>query len=79
MVRSKSDITDEQYTEFYKHVAHDFEDPLCWTHARVEGKVQEYTQLLYIPARAIVRYGIVTPLRISSMCAVCSSWTMPSS
>jgi len=50
-VRAKSDITDEQYTEFYKHVAHDFEDPLCWTHARVEGK-QEYTQLLYIPARA---------------------------
>jgi molecular chaperone HtpG len=50
-VRSKSDITDEQYAEFYKHVAHDFEDPLCWTHARVEGK-QEYTQLLYIPARA---------------------------
>jgi molecular chaperone HtpG len=50
-VRSKSDITDEQYKEFYKHVAHDFEDPLSWTHARVEGK-QEYTQLLYIPARA---------------------------
>ncbi|MBP6189978.1 MAG: molecular chaperone HtpG [Azonexus sp.] len=50
-VRSKSDITDEQYKEFYKHVAHDFEDPLAWTHARVEGK-QEYTQLLYIPARA---------------------------
>ena len=50
-VRSKSDITDEQYKEFYKHVAHDFEDPLAWTHAPVEGK-QEYTQLLYIPARA---------------------------
>ena len=50
-IRSKSDITDEQYKEFYKHVAHDFEDPLAWTHARVEGK-QEYTQLLYIPARA---------------------------
>ena len=50
-VRAKSDITDEQYKEFYKHVAHDFEDPLSWTHARVEGK-QEYTQLLYIPARA---------------------------
>ena len=49
--RSKSDITEEQYKEFYKHVAHDFEDPLTWTHARVEGK-QEYTQLLYIPARA---------------------------
>ncbi len=50
-VRAKSDITDDQYKEFYKHVAHDFEDPLAWTHARVEGK-QEYTQLLYIPARA---------------------------
>jgi molecular chaperone HtpG len=49
--RAKSDIDDEQYKEFYKHVAHDFEDPLCWTHAKVEGK-QEYTQLLYIPARA---------------------------
>jgi molecular chaperone HtpG len=49
--RSKSDISEEQYKEFYKHVAHDFEDPLSWTHARVEGK-QEYTQLLYIPARA---------------------------
>jgi len=50
-VRNKSDITDEQYKEFYKHVAHDFDEPLAWTHARVEGK-QEYTQLLYIPARA---------------------------
>jgi molecular chaperone HtpG len=50
-VRGKSEISDEQYKEFYKHVAHDFEDPLCWTHARVEGK-QEYTQLLYIPSRA---------------------------
>ncbi|HEY4542707.1 MAG TPA: molecular chaperone HtpG [Noviherbaspirillum sp.] len=49
--RSKSDITPEQYTEFYKHVAHDFEDPLAYTHNRVEGR-SEYTQLLYIPARA---------------------------
>ena len=49
--RSKSEITDEQYKEFYKHVAHDFDDPLAWSHARVEGK-QEYTQLLYIPGRA---------------------------
>ena len=49
--RNKADVTDEQYREFYKHVAHDFDEPLCWTHARVEGK-QEYTQLLYIPARA---------------------------
>ena len=48
---SKNDITDEQYKEFYKHVGHDFDDPLAWTHARVEGR-QEYTQLLYIPQRA---------------------------
>jgi molecular chaperone HtpG len=50
-VRPKSEITDEQYTEFYKHVGHDFEPPLAWTHNRVEGR-QEYTQLLYIPSRA---------------------------
>ena len=49
--RPKSEISQEQYNEFYKHVAHDFEDPLAHVHARVEGK-QEYTQLLYIPSRA---------------------------
>lgn len=49
--RPKSEISDEQYREFYKHVGHDFEDPLAWTHARVEGR-SEYTQLLYIPAHA---------------------------
>ena len=49
--RPKSEITDEQYIEFYKHVSHDFEAPLAWTHSRVEGR-QEYTQLLYVPARA---------------------------
>ena len=49
--RPKNEISDEQYREFYKHVGHDFDDPLTWTHARVEGR-QEYTQLLYIPARA---------------------------
>jgi molecular chaperone HtpG len=50
-VRPKSEVTDEQYIEFYKHVGHDFDPPLAWTHNRVEGR-QEYTQLLYIPARA---------------------------
>ena len=49
--RSKNEISDEQYREFYKHVGHDFDDPLAWSHARVEGR-QEYTQLLYIPAHA---------------------------
>ena len=49
--RPKSDITDEQYREFYKHVGHDFGDPLAWVHARVEGR-QEYTALLYVPSHA---------------------------
>jgi molecular chaperone HtpG len=49
--RPKNEITEEQYHEFYKHVAHDFEPPLTYVHARVEGR-QEYTQLLYIPSRA---------------------------
>ncbi|MEN3366285.1 MAG: molecular chaperone HtpG [Burkholderiales bacterium] len=49
--RSKSDITPEQYNEFYKHVAHDFEAPLAYTHNRVEGR-SEYTQLLFIPSHA---------------------------
>lgn len=47
----KSQIDDEHYIEFYKHVAHDFENPLVWSHNKVEGKL-EYTSLLYIPARA---------------------------
>ncbi|MFZ4536930.1 molecular chaperone HtpG [Propionivibrio sp.] len=49
--RPKSEITEEQYKEFYKHVGHDFDDPLAYVHAKVEGK-QEYTQLLYIPSKA---------------------------
>jgi molecular chaperone HtpG len=49
--RPKSEITEEQYHEFYKHVAHDFEAPLAYTHNKVEG-TKEYTQLLYIPSRA---------------------------
>ena len=49
--RPKSEIGEEQYQEFYKHVAHDFETPLAWTHNRVEGR-HEYTQLLYLPAHA---------------------------
>ena len=49
--RNKSDISDEQYQAFYQHIAHDHEAPLAWTHNRVEGR-SEYTQLLYIPARA---------------------------
>lgn len=49
--RNKNDITPEQYVEFYKHVSHDFGDPLTYTHNRVEGR-SEYTQLLYIPSQA---------------------------
>ena len=49
--RPKKDITEEQYQEFYKAISHDFENPLTWSHNRVEGNT-EYTQLLYIPAKA---------------------------
>ncbi|MCC3308413.1 molecular chaperone HtpG [Psychrobacter sanguinis] len=49
--RSSSEIEDEEYTEFYKNISYDFEEPLAWTHNRVEGRVQ-YTQLLYIPKKA---------------------------
>jgi molecular chaperone HtpG len=49
--RPKAEITEEQYRSFYKHVAHDFDDPLAWTHNRVEGR-NEYVQLLYLPKRA---------------------------
>ncbi|QBF84303.1 molecular chaperone HtpG [Shewanella maritima] len=49
--RSKSDISDEEYQEFYKHISHDYSDALKWSHNRVEGK-QEYTSLLYIPKKA---------------------------
>ncbi|MEZ9525790.1 molecular chaperone HtpG [Enterovibrio norvegicus] len=49
--RSKSDVTDEEYQEFYKHLSHDFADPLLWSHNRVEGK-NDYTSLLYVPSKA---------------------------
>ena len=49
--RPRTEISDEEYREFYQHLAHDFTDPLAWSHNRVEGK-REYTSLLYIPGRA---------------------------
>ncbi|WP_158936555.1 molecular chaperone HtpG [Burkholderia sp. S171] len=49
--RPKSEITDEQYKQFYQHLSHDHDDPLAWTHNRVEGR-SEYTQLLYVPKHA---------------------------
>jgi len=49
--RPRNEIKDEEYQEFYKHAAHDFENPLSWSHNKVEGKL-EYTSLLYVPARA---------------------------
>lgn len=49
--RNKNDISDEQYQEFYKHISHDFQDALTWTHFRVEGK-HEYTGLMYVPKNA---------------------------
>ena len=49
--RPKSDVSEDEYKAFYKHVAHDFSDPLTWSHNKVEGKL-EYTSLLYVPGRA---------------------------
>ena len=49
--RSRSEVKDDEYREFYKHVSHDFEDPLAWSHNRVEGKL-EYTSLVFVPGRA---------------------------
>ncbi len=49
--RARSDIKDDEYQEFYKHLTHDFEEPLAWSHNKVEGK-REYTSLLYVPAHA---------------------------
>ncbi len=49
--RSRADISEDEYREFYKHVSHDFDDPLTWSHNRVEGRL-EYTSLLYLPKRA---------------------------
>nr|WP_010133089.1 molecular chaperone HtpG [Microbulbifer agarilyticus] len=49
--RPRSEVKSEEYKEFYKHISHDFDDPLTWSHNRVEGKL-DYTSLLYIPARA---------------------------
>lgn len=49
--RSRSEVTDEEYTEFYKHISHDYNAPLTWSHNRVEGKL-DYTSLLYLPAKA---------------------------
>ncbi len=49
--RPRTEIKDEEYTEFYKHISHDFEDPMHWSHNKVEGKL-DYTSLLYVPKRA---------------------------
>ena len=49
--RPRTEVTDDEYQEFYKHLSHDFSDPLAWSHNRVEGK-REYTSLLYIPGAA---------------------------
>ena len=54
--RPRSEITDEEYKEFYKHLSHDFSDPLTWSHNRVEGK-REYTSLIYIPGAAPFNIG----------------------
>ncbi|EWS65412.1 High temperature protein G [Hydrogenophaga sp. T4] len=75
--RSKKEISDEQYAEFYKNISYDQEAPLAWSHNRVEGAT-EYTQLLYIPAKRRWTCGTATARPASSStCAASSSWTRP--
>ena len=70
--RSRSDINDDEYKEFYKHVSHDFADPLTWSHNRVEGKL-DYTSLIYICGKEIRREAL------NSTFNACLSWTRQSS
>jgi hypothetical protein len=77
--RARSDLKDEEYRDFYRHIAHDDADPLAWSHNRVEGK-REYTSLLYVPAHARSTCGSARRRAGSSCtCGACSSWTTPSS
>jgi molecular chaperone HtpG len=75
--RPKSDITDQQYQDFYKQLSYDQEAPLAYTHNRVEGRT-EYTQLLYVPAKAPSTCGTATSAAASSSTSsASSSWTTP--
>jgi molecular chaperone HtpG len=77
VARPKSEITHEQYEEFYKQISYDTEAPLAYTHNRVEGR-SEYTQLLYIPARRRSTSGTATSAAASSCTSsASSSWTTP--
>ncbi len=58
--RPRTDIKDEEYTEFYRHISHDSEAPLAWSHNKVEGK-REYTSLLYLPGARPSTCGSVMP------------------
>ena len=78
--RAKSEITDEQYKEFYKHVAHDFEDPLAWTPCPRRRQAGIHPAALHPGARARSTCGTATPATASSSTsAASSSWTTPSS
>ena len=77
--RPKSEITEEQYHEFYKHVAHDFEAPLAYTHNEGRRHQGVHPAPLHPGARAVRPVGPRAPARTSSStCGACSSWTTPS-
>ena len=77
--RSRSDVSDDEYKEFYRHVSSDYQDPLSWSHNRVEGKL-DYTSLLYIPSQAPFDLWNREGARgLSSTFSEPSSWTMQSS
>ena len=68
--RSRSDISDDEYKEFYKHLSHDFADPLRWSHNKVEGK-RQYTSLLYTEIGTIRPVESRSPTRLEVVCATC--------
>ncbi|KAF1856459.1 hypothetical protein Lal_00048582 [Lupinus albus] len=77
--RPRTEVKDEEYQEFYKHVAHDFENPLSWSHNKVEGKL-EYTSLLYVrPAHRSTCTSVKRREASGSTSSACSSWIRPNS
>ena len=69
--RPRNDVSEDEYKEFYKLVSHDFEDPLTWSHNKVEGKL-EYTSLLYIPRKApFDLWHRESPRGLKLLCAAC--------
>ena len=75
--RPKSELSDQDYNDFYRHIAGEFSDPLAWVHSKIEG-TYEYTLLLFIPSRAPYDLWVRKPAAACGCtCSGCSSWRTP--